>query len=62
MKGYTIVNRKFGITVWSLLAGATILCAVAPGNAQENKALEKKPNIGCLRSNGETGRYIISGR
>ena len=40
MKGYEIVNRRFGTTVWPLLAAAAILWAVAPAGAAENK-----PNI-----------------
>jgi len=39
-KGYKIVNRKFSIAVWPLLAAAAILCVVAPA-----KAAEDKPNI-----------------
>ncbi len=56
MKGYNIVNRKFSITVWPLLAAAAILCAVAPA-----KAAEREPNIVFMLMDnlgyGELGVY-----
>ena len=50
------MNRKFSTTVWSLLAAAAILCAVAPA-----KAAEKQPNIVFMLMDnlgyGELGVY-----
>ena len=49
-------NRKFSTTVWSLLAAAAVLCAVAPAKAQE-----EKPNIVFMLMDnlgyGELGVY-----
>src|SRR5258706_15557453 len=56
MKGCKIMNRTFSATVWSLLAAAAILCAVAPA-----KAAEKEPNIVFMLMDnlgyGELGVY-----
>ncbi len=56
MKGLKIVNGKFTTTIWPLLAGAAILCAVAPA-----KAADKKPNIVFMLMDnlgyGELGVY-----
>jgi arylsulfatase A-like enzyme len=56
MKGHKIMNRKFSTTVWSLLAAAAMLCAVAPAKAEE-----KKPSIVLMLMDnlgyGELGVY-----